>query len=258
VLDSLYIAATGMQAQQLNVDTISNNLANVNTTGYKRGRVSFQDLLYREVIRTSPLLGAEAAARFGAGVGATDTTKSFADGDLRKTDGLLDVAIRGAGFFEVQLPDGSRAFTRAGALQVNKDNVLTTGDGLVVMPMLQLPAEATGITVDSTGHVTAAVPGDTNAVDVGQFELARFVNAAGLAALGANLYSATDKSGEPLSGKPGEPGFGTLTQGFLEASNVKLVDELIGLVIAQRGFEVNAKAAQAADELLSLINNLRR
>jgi flagellar basal-body rod protein FlgG len=258
MLDSLYIAATGMQAQQLGVETISNNLANVNTTAYKRGRVAFQDLLYREATRASALLGGEAAARFGAGTGVADTTKLFADGDLKKTDGPLDLALRGAGFFEVTLPDGSRAYTRDGALRINKDGLVSTADGHVLLPQLQVPNEATELLVDTTGLVTARLPNEAQPVEVGQIELARFVNPAGLSALGNNLYVATDRSGDALHGKPGEAGFAMLAQGFLEASNVKLTDELVGLVLAQRAFEVNARAVQVSDELLSLVNNLRR
>jgi flagellar basal-body rod protein FlgG len=258
MIDALHIAATGMHAQQLNVDSISNNLANVNTTAYKRSRVSFQDLLYREVLRSGPLLGGEASARFGAGVAVGDTAKSFADGDLKRTDAPLDVAIRGAGFFEVLLADGSRAFTRSGALKVGRDGALATGEGNVVMPALQLPQDATEIVIDTTGRVTARVPGEPRPVEVGQLELARFVNPAGLSAVGNDLYLATERSGDPIHGKPGDEGMGTLAQGFLESSNVKLVDELVGLVLAQRAFEVNAKAVQAADEMLSLVNSLRR
>jgi flagellar basal-body rod protein FlgG len=258
MLDSLYVSATGLQAQQLNVDAISNNLANVNTTAYKSSRVSFEDLFYRAAVRTSPLLGAESAARFGAGVAVTDNIKNFADGDLKQTDAPLDLALRGAGFFEVLLPDGSSAFTRNGALQVNKDSLLSTADGNVIVPQVQLPQEATQITVDPTGHVTAIVPGETTPVDVGQIELVRFINPAGLNAVGNSLYLQTEGSGAPIHGKPGDAGFGTLNQGFLESSNVKLVDELIGLVIAQRAFEANSKAVQASDEILALVNNLRR
>ena len=258
MLDSLYISATGMQAQQLSVDTISNNLANVNTAAYKRSRVGFEDLLYRELARTGPLLGGEAAGRYGSGVAVSGTVKAFADGDLRKTDAPLDVAIRGTGFFEVLLPDGSRAFTRSGALQVNREGTLVTAEGHVIMPALQVPADATAIAIDSTGSINATVPGETRPVEVGRLELARFVNPAGLSAVGGNLYLATEKSGDAIAGKPGEEGFGTLAQGFLESSNVKLVDELVALVLAQRAFEVNARAVQASDELLSQINNLRR
>jgi len=259
MLDSLYIAATGMQAQQLNVDTISNNLANINTTAYKRSRVSFEDLLYREVGRTQgALLGGDAPARFGAGAAVSDTAKVFLDGDLRRTDGPLDVALRGAGFFEVTLPDGSRAYTRNGALRVNREGLIATGEGHVLSPSLQVPTEATQVIIDTTGLVSARVPGESAPVEIGQIQLARFVNPAGLSALGANLYVGTDKSGDPLLGKPGEEGFGTLQQGFLESSNVRLTEELVGLVLAQRAFEVNARAIQASDELLSLVNNLRR
>lgn len=258
MLDSLYIAATGMHAQQLNVDTIANNLANVNTTAYKRGRVAFEDLLYRESARSAALLGAAPGARFGGGVGVIDTTKSFAVGDLRKTEGPLDVAIRGTGFLEVLLPDGSRAYTRSGALQAGRDGTLVTGEGHTVAPALQLPADATEVAIDSTGQVTARVAGEARPVDVGQLELVRFVNPAGLTALGGNLYVATERSGDPLPGKAGSEGYGTFAQGFLEGSNVRLVEEMIGLVLAQRAFEVNAKAVQASDDLLGMVNNLRR
>ena len=258
MLDSLYIAATGMHAQQLNVDTIANNLANVNTAAFKRSRVSFEDLLYRELAARQGLLGAEAPARFGAGVAVADTVRIFADGDLRKTEGPLDVALRGQGFFEVLLPDGSRAYTRNGALQVNRDGLLATGDGHVLAANLQVPPDAREIAIDTSGRVTARVAGEARPVEIGQLELARFLNPAGLSAQGGNLYVATDKSGDAQPGRPGEEGFGTLVQGFLESSNVKLVDELVGLVQAQRAFEVNARALQASDELLSLINNLRR
>jgi len=258
MLDSLYIAATGMQAQQLNVDTISNNLANVNTTAYKRARVSFDDTLYREVGRNASLLGADGSARFGAGVAVADTSKIFADGSLVKTDGGLDVAIQGVGFLEVLLPDGSRAFTRNGALRVLQDGVLGTVDGYALAPALQMPSDATSFAIDQAGNVTAQVPGESKPVDIGRIELARFINPAGLKPMGGNLYVATEKSGDPLTGKPGDEGYGGLVQGFLESSNVKLVEELVGLVVAQRAFEVNARAVQASDELLGLINNLRR
>jgi len=259
MLDSLYIAATGMQAQQLNVDTISNNLANINTTAYKRARVSFEDLLYREAGRNAgAVLSGDAPARFGAGAAVSDTSKIFLDGDLRKTDGPLDVALRGAGFFEVTLPDGSRAYSRNGALRVNRDGLLASAEGHVLAPSIQVPGDATQISIDTTGLVTARVPNETAPVEIGQIELARFANPGGLSALGANLYVATDKSGDAVTGKPGDEGFGTLTQGFLETSNVRLTEELVGLVLAQRAFEVNARAIQASDELLALVNNLRR
>lgn len=258
MLDSLYISATGMQAQQLGVDTISNNLANVNTTAYKRGRVGFEDVLYREMSRSGPLLGAEPAARYGSGVAVAGTSKAFVDGELRKTEAPLDVAIRGAGFFEVTLPDGSRAFTRSGALQVNREGFLVTGEGHLLVPSLQVPAEATSIAIDAGGNLRASVPGEAQPVEIGRLELTRFANPGGLSAVGGNLYLATEKSGEPIAGRAGEEGFGTLAQGFLESSNVKLADELIALVLAQRAFEVNARAVQVSDELLGQINNLRR
>jgi flagellar basal-body rod protein FlgG len=248
-----------MQAQQLGVDTISNNLANINTTSFKRSRVAFQDLLYREVGRSvGGLLGGDPPARFGAGAAVSDTAKIFLDGDLRRTDGPLDVALRGAGFLEVLLPDGSRAYTRDGALRVNRDGLLATAEGHVLAAQLQVPGDATQVAIDTTGRVTARLPNEAAAVELGQIELARFVNPGGLSALGANLYVATDRSGDALTGRPGDEGFGTLQQGFLESSNVRLADELVSLVLAQRAFEVNARAIQASDELLALVNNLRR
>jgi len=258
MLDSLYIAATGMQAQQLNVDTISNNLANVNTAGLKRSRVAFQDVLYRELGRDSALLGAPAAARFGAGVAVADTTRVFEDGELKKSEGPLDLAIRGQGFFEVRRADGTLAYTRSGALQVTRERLLATTEGHVLTPELQVPEEATGVVVDAGGRVSARVPGESAPVEIGRLELARFVNPSALTALGGNLFAPSERSGDALYGRPGAEGFGTLTQGFLESSNVKLVEELIGLVLAQRAFEVNARAVQASDELLGLVNNLRR
>src|SRR4030095_6116273 len=168
------------------------------------------------------------------------------------------VAIRGVGFFEVLLPDGSRAYTRSGTLRVNQDGVLATAEGHVILPALQVPADATEITIDPAGNVSVRVPGEKAPVEVGRFDIARFVNPAGLSAVGGNLYVPTQKSGAALLGKPGDEGYGTLAQGFLESSNVKLVEEMIGLVVAQRAFEVNARAIQASDELLSLVNNLRR
>ena len=257
MLDSLYIAATGMQAQQLNVDTISNNLANVNTSAFKKNRVSFADLMYREVSKGNRPLGST-ANRYGVGVGVSSTGKLFTAGDVKKTDQPLDLAIRGKGLFEVTLPDNSVAYTRGGSLQRDKDGVLTTVEGYPLNPNVRIPVDAIGVTIDSTGKVMAQVPDETDPIEVGAITLVDFVNPTALRPLGDNLYVPTEKSGDPITGKPGEQGLGLLAQGFLEASNVQLVDEFVNLIVAQRAYEANSKAIQASDEMLGLINNLRR
>jgi flagellar basal-body rod protein FlgG len=258
MLDSLYIAATGMQAQQLNVDTISNNLANVNTNGFKKNRVTFADLMYREVARGNRPFGLGGGNRYGVGVGVAATGKLFTAGDVKKTDQPLDLAIRGKGLFEVTLPDGSLAYTRGGSLQLDKDGVLTTAEGYALNPNIRIPTDATTLTVDAAGKVTATIPDEAEPVEVGTLTLVDFVNPTALRPLGDNLYVPTEKSGDALPGKPGEQGLGLIAQGFVEASNVQLVDEFVNLIVAQRAYEANSKAIQASDEMLSITNNLRR
>jgi flagellar basal-body rod protein FlgG len=260
MIDSLYIGATGMTAQQLNVDTISNNLANVNTNSFKKGRVVFEDLFLKELAR-SGAVGAGGLAgsnRTGVGTAIASSGKIFTDGEVKKSDNPLDIAIRGSGFLEVVLPDGSSGYTRAGTLQVNRDGFLTTPDGNLLKSSIQIPPDAKSIVIDTTGKVTVVLPNQTDPEEVGQLELVNFINPAGLSPAGDNLYIATDKSGEPIRGKPGEDGFGTIAQGFVESSNVSLVDELINLLIAQRAYQSNSKVIQASDEMLGITNNLRR
>ena len=259
MLDSLYIAATGMNAQQAGIDAISNNLANVNTPAFKKSRVGFQDLMYREMVRANGLAGSvDNSVRSGVGVGISGASKLFAAGELKKSEEPLDFAIRGRGFFEVVLPDGTHAYTRAGALQLDKDGTLTTAEGHALEPALQIPPDATSVTVETGGRVLATLPGESEPVEIGVIQLADFVNPSGLQPQGDNLYLATEKSGDALIGKPGEGRFGSVAQGFLEASNVKLIEEFINLILAQRAYEVSAKAVQAADEMLGIANNLRR
>ena len=261
MIDSLYIGATGMTTQQLAVDSIANNLANVSTPAYKKGRVVFEDLFVRELGRNVGL-GADglALSTRGVGLGAAvaSSGKIFTDGDLKQSDNPLDVAIKGRGFMEVVLSDGSPAYTRSGTLQVNSDGFLTTPDGFLLNPSIQIPSDAKDIVIDTTGKVMVGLPNQTTRDQVGQIELVNFINPTGLNPVGNNLYVATEKSGEPVRGKPGDDGFGTVQQGFTEASNVKLNDELINLVVAQRAYEVNAKVIQASDEMLGISNNLRR
>jgi len=258
MLDSLYIAATGMAAQQLNVDTISNNLANVNTPAFKKNKINFADLMYREVSRGNRPLGTTAGNRYGVGVGVSSTGKIFTAGDLKKTDQPLDLAIRGKGMFEVTLPDNSVAYTRGGSLQLDKDGNLTTAEGYLLNPAIRIPPDATAVTIDTGGKVLATVPDETDPIEIGTLTLSDFVNPTALRPLGDNLYVPTEKSGEAIPGKPGEQGLGPLAQGFLEASNVQLVDEFVNLIVAQRAYEANSKAIQASDEMLGIGNNLRR
>jgi flagellar basal-body rod protein FlgG len=259
MLDSLYIGASGMQAQQINVDVISNNLANVNTAGFKKNRVSFEDLLYRETARQNGLAGSsDAVHRLGVGTGIAGSGKIFTVGELKKSDSPLDLAIRGQGFLEVTLPDGTSGYTRSGTMQINTDGFLVTPDGNLVKPSIHVPPDATDVIFEATGRVLAKVPAEKKPIEIGQLDLVNFVNPGGLNPIGGNLYVASDKSGEPVIGKPGENGFGTVAQGFLESSNVKLVDEMINLIIAQRAYEINSKVVQASDEMLAMSNNLRR
>jgi flagellar basal-body rod protein FlgG len=257
MLDSLYIAATGMNAQQLNVDTISNNLANVSTTAFKRDRINFADLMYREVSGGNRLLGA-GGNRYGVGVSVSATGKVFIAGDVKKTDLPLDIAIRGKGLLEVTLPDNSVAYTRGGSLQLDKDGVVTTAEGYTLNPAVRIPPDATAVTIEAGGRVLATVPSETDPIEVGSIALVDFINPTALRPLGDNLYVPTDKSGEAIPGKPGEQGLGLLAQGFLEASNVQLVDEFVNLIVAQRAYEANSKCIQASDEMLGISNNLRR
>ena len=257
--DALYIGATGMHAQQLSIDVIANNLANVNTNGYKKNRIDFSDLLYRNMAgANSAGNGGNSARLLGMGTAVTDTGKIFTNGEVKKTDGNLDLAIRGQGFFQVTMPDGTFAYTRNGALQVNPNGMLVTADGYPLNPQIQFPSDTTSITIDSTGHVTVSVASDTATVDLGQLQLANFMNPGGLNPVGDNLYTATQKSGDAVSSLPGDNGFGTVAQGFLEASNVNLIEEMVNLVVAQRAYEINSKVVQAADEMQSISNNMRR
>lgn len=260
MLRALYSSAAGMQSQQTNLDVIANNLANVSTTGFKKNKAEFQDLLYS----TTRAAGADAGGgntvptgvQIGHGSRLVSTSKVFTTGELTQTGERLDVAIQGDGFFEVQLPDGTRAFTRDGALKTAADGRITTSDGLVLQGGFQpIPAGTTNISIASTGEVTTTGANGSQSFRV---QLMRFANPAGLDAIGRNLYRETLASGTAEAGNPGESGFGDLQQGFLEMSNVKVVEEMVNLIVAQRAYEVNSKAVQAADEMMQLSNNLLR
>lgn len=263
MFDALYIGATGMQAQQLNVDTVANNLVNMTTPGYKKARVGFSDLMVQEAARLLPstrqsdgVLGA--LPHLGAGIGVTGVSKLFDMGELKRTDSAFDLAIQGDGFLEVVLPDGSHAYTRGGTLKVNKDGQLATLSGYALKPGIAIPDNAKSLTIGSDGRVQVTLPNQTNPVDVGQLDLVRFTSPSGLIALGDNLYRSSDASGEAIVGRAGEDGIGTLAQGVLEASNVKMVDEMVNLMLAQRAYEASVKVVQASDEMLGMVNGLRR
>lgn len=259
MIDSLYIGATGMQAQQMNIDVIANNLANVNTTGFKRNRVDFEDLVYRSLaVSRGTLADAANSARTGVGTAIAASGKVFTIGDVKKTDQPFDLAVQGQGFFEVLMPDGTSAYTRNGALRLNTDGILETQEGHQLSSRIQVPPDATGVKVEPDGRVTATVPNERDPLDIGRLDLVSFVNPSGLNPVGENLYMKTPTSGEPLVGTPGQNGLGTIAQGFLEASNVRLIDELVGLIVAQRAYETNAKVVQASDEMLSISNSLFR
>jgi flagellar basal-body rod protein FlgG len=259
MFDALYIGATGMQAHQAHVDAIANNLANVNTAGFKKSRASFADLVVSTAATAgNPGDGVFATVAAGAGVQLAAAAKVFEPGELKKTDAPLDLAIVGDGFLELALPDGSRAYARGGTLKVNADGQLATQAGLPLKPGIAIPPDTDAVLISNTGRVQVRTSGQSNPVDVGQLEIVRFANPQGLATQGANVYRATEASGEPIAGRPGEDGMGSIAQGVLESSNVKLVEEMVNLMVAQRAYEASMKVVQASDEMLGLVNGLRR
>lgn len=256
--DALFIAATGMHAQQTQVDTIANNLANLNTVGFKKSRVSFEPLMPQVV---PALHGAEAGGALayqGMGAAVGGVMPDFIAGEMKPTQRDLDVAINGQGFLEVEMPDGSHAYTRYGALSVNRDGLLVSANGMPLSAMISLPTDAQSLVIHPDGRVQMKAPNSDELTDVGVIELARFVNDRGLKPMGEGLYVATDESGEATYERAGENGAGTLAQAHLEGSNVQMVEELTSLMVAQRAYEANSKVLQAADELAGLVNNLRR
>jgi flagellar basal-body rod protein FlgG len=261
MLRSLYTAATGMEAQQLKMDVTANNLANASTTGFKKVRAEFEDLL-SETIRGAaapdPRGGTPATPlQVGLGVRTGSTTRSFAQGELVQTHAPLDLAIEGDGFFRVVRPGGEPGYTRAGAFRVDANGRLVTSRGDVVDPELSIPLDAIQVDVRADGTVLAKVPGRDVPEEVGRIELVTFPNPGGLEAIGGNLYQATAATGEPIPVAPGEQGAGTLAQGYLEGANVKAVEEMIGMIATQRAYELNSKVIQTADQMLQKLTNLR-
>jgi flagellar basal-body rod protein FlgG len=253
MMRGLYTAASGMMAQQLNMDTISNNLANVNTTGFKKGRVNFQDLMYDN------LNGGEnnpKGAQIGMGVREVGTEKTFSQGSMSQTNDPFDLAIQGNGFFEVMQPDGSKAYTRDGHFSVNPQGQLVTNSGDMVG--VTIPPGATDVKIDKDGSVTAVLSGQKDPVQIGNMMLVDFVNPQGLKAIGSNKYQITNASGPAQKGKPGDNNMGNIAQGYLEKSNINIVEEMISIIQAQRAYEINQKGVQSADQMQKLANQLKK
>ncbi len=262
MMRSLWIAATGMEAQQLLIDNISNNLANVNTVGFKRSRLNFEDLMYQDVrlpgAATSPTTVTPTGIQIGLGVRPVATEKIFLMGNLQQTGNPLDIAIEGDGFFQVTLPDGTIAYTRDGTFKLDSDGNIVTANGYPLEPGITIPPGTTAIHISSDGIVSVTQSGSSTPEEVGNIELARFMNPGGLKSIGKNLYLPTPSSGDPETGVPGEDGMGSIAQGFLEMSNVNVVEEMVNMIVAQRAYEINSKSIQTTDEMLQMANNLRR
>ena len=260
MIRALWTAATGMDSQQTNLDVIANNLANVNTSGFKKSRADFQELLYQVSKTPGSATSADTVSPTGIQVGLGSRTaavqKIFSVGDMMQTQNELDIAIEGRGFFQIDLPDGSTSYTRSGALKKDGDGRLTTSEGYLMAPQIIIPENTTSISIGQDGTVDVFLDGAATATQVGVIELATFSNESGLRSLGRNLYSETVSSGGPITGIPGENGMGTLSQGYLEGSNVSVMEEMVSMIAAQRAYEVNSKAIKTADEILQMTNNL--
>lgn len=262
MMRSLNTAASGMVAQQRNLDTIANNLANVNTTGFKTQRAEFQDIVYQNIRASGARAGGDStqpsAFQVGLGTQFAATSGNFRQGAFLSTNNPLDIAIGGEGFFEIELPDGTTAYTRDGSFKVNGAGEIVTNDGYKLAGGLTLANGATSISVAKNGFVTAKLPGQNDPVEVGQMQLTVFTNPAGLTRMGQNLYVAGGASGTAEQKEPGTEGAGYLQSGVLEGSNVEIVEEMVRMITAQRAYEINSKAIQTSDDMLSILNNLKR
>jgi len=260
MMRSLWIAKTGMEGQQNKLDAISNNLANVGTNGYKRAGVVFEDLMYQN-LRPAGSASSEQSLlptglQVGLGVRTAASTRNFSQGALQNTGNNLDVAVKGQGFFQIQLPDGSTGYTRDGAFQLDAGGQIVTSAGYVLQPGITVPANATSLVIAENGSVQVTVPGQTAVQTLGQIQLASFVNPAGLDPRGGNLYAETSASGTPNAAAPGSNGLGSLARGFVEGSNVNVVEELVGMIATQRAYELNSKAIQTSDQMLQRLAQL--
>jgi flagellar basal-body rod protein FlgG len=257
---SLYIAATGMNAQQSQMDVISNNLSNVSTTGFKGSRAVFQDLIYQTLrqpgANSTQQTMLPSGSQVGTGVQQVATERLYSQGGLTQTGNSTDVAINGSGFIQVQMPDGTTAYTRDGTLQKNAQGQLVTATGYPVVPGITIPPNATSLTIASDGVVSITVAGSTASQNIGTMQLANFINPTGLESLGQNLFAETQSSGAPIVSTPGLNGLGTLQQGYLEASNVNVVQELVNMIETQRAYEINSKAVQTSDQMLQTLSQM--
>ncbi len=262
MIKAMRTAASGMVAQQMNVDNIANNLSNVSTTGFKSSKVEFQDVLYQNYRRagTASAVGSELPTGLAIGYGtkAAATVRHFSEGNLTLTGNPLDLAISGDGFFQIQYPDGTTTYTRDGAFKLSADGRIVTSDGFFMLPELTIPEDATAVSVGADGVVEVIIAGQEEPTQIGQIELARFINPAGLKAIGRNLLVQTGASGDPITDVPTQGGLGQIDQGYLEMSNVKVVDEMVNMIVAQRSYEMNAKAIQTADDMAGIANNLKK
>ena len=262
MIRSLWTSATGMQAQALNLDVISNNLANVNTSGFKKSRAEFQDLLY-ETIKPAGTSSSQdtqvpAGIQLGHGTRPSTILKIFTQGNMENTQNELDLAIEGDGFFQISLPSGDTGFTRDGSFKLDSDGRIVNSDGFILEPEIAIPSDSLSISVGMDGTVSVLQAGESAPSEIGTIELARFVNPAGLISMGKNLFMTSEASGDEITGTAGQDGLGALAQGFLEMSNVSVVDEMVNMITAQRAYESNSKAIQAADDMLQLANNIKR
>jgi len=262
MLRSLWIAATGMTGQQTHIDNLSNNLANVNTAGFKKSRTNFEDLLYQEIrpagAITSTGLNHPTGIQLGMGTRVVGTEKLFAQGNFQQTENSLDVVIQGDGFFQVMLPSDEIAYTRNGSFKLDSDGNLANSNGYYLEPQITIPEDAQQIMISEDGTVSVMLPGEVDPAEVGNIEISSFINPSGLRAQGKNLFLPSASSGDPINGVPGEENLGSLVQGMLEMSNVNLVEEMVNLITGQRAYEINSKAIQTSDEMLQIVNNLKR
>src|SRR5690349_6393753 len=261
MIRALFSAASGMTAQQMNVDNIAHNLANANTAGFKTRRAQFQDLMYQTVIQPGSAAGQQTVVptglQLGLGTRAASNEIIFSQGEFSQTSNPLDMVIQGRGFFQVRRPSGELAYTRAGSFHLDRDGNMVTSEGSPIEPQITIPADAQQISIAADGTVSYTQPNQTAAQRAGQIQLANFPNPAGLNSLGRNLYTPTDASGDPIVGNPGgQEGLGTLLQGYTEQSNVSVVDEFVNLIVSQRAYEANSKVVKAADEMYQQMNNL--
>ena len=254
MMRALFSGASGMQAQTLNIDVISNNLANINTTGFKKSRAEFQDLIYQTLrepgARSTITTEIPTGVQVGLGVKPVAVNKIFSQGNFKQTGSALDLVIEGDGFFQVTMPDGTIAYSRDGGFSKDSTGRVVTNEGYPLEPVITIPADAVSITVGNDETISILRPGETVAAEIGTLQLAKFINPSGLKSLGKNLYQDTTTSGDPILGTPGLEGLGTIAQGYKELSNVDIVEELVGMIIAQRAYETNSKAIRAADQML--------